>query len=222
MTDIEKKRRKIIPEMEGRQARWYAKLRGTDSQLAEYQMLAGKLTEGVPKGSEVLEIAPGPGYFAVELARRGMAVTGLDISHTFVQIAGDYAKAQGVAADFRQGDASRLPFADGSFDLIICQAAFKNFVQPLRALNEMHRVLRPGGTAIVQDMWGESTGEDIRREVARMNLSTMDAFMTRRTLTWLRRRAYSKAKFQELVGKSAFHKGQVTTDGIGIEVRLTK
>jgi ubiquinone/menaquinone biosynthesis C-methylase UbiE len=94
----------------------------------------------------VLKVAPGPGYFAIEMARLGrLHVTGLDISHTFVEIARENARQAGVSVDFQQGDASRMPFAERSFDLIICQAAFKNFRRPGKAIDEMYRVLRDGG-----------------------------------------------------------------------------
>lgn len=222
MTDVGKKRRKLIPEMEGGQARWYASLRGTESQLAEYRERALDLTEGLPDGADILEVAPGPGYMAVEMARRGFVVTGLDVSHTFVQIAGDYARGQGSKASFRQGDVSAMPFASQSFDRIVCQAAYKNFTEPLRALNEMHRVLRTGGTAVIEDMWGEATAADIRREVQRMRLSPLNAFVTRRTLTWLRRRAYTREGFAELARRSAFGGAQISASGVDIAVRLTK
>lgn len=222
MTDVTKKRRKLIPEMEGRQARWYAKLRGTESQLAEYRRRAVDLTEGLPSGADILEVAPGPGYNAVEMARRGFTVTAMDVSHTFVKFAADYAAAQGVPARFQQGDVSRMPFADRSFDRIVCQAAFKNFTEPLKALDEMHRVLRPGGTAIIEDMWGDASGTEIRDEVRGMKLSVLDSFITRRTLTWLRRRAYSRDRFAALAQASAFGGARISTSGIGIEVRLTK
>lgn len=222
MTDVEKKRRKLIPEMEGATARWYARLRGTDSQLAEYRKQAVELTEGLPDGADILEIAPGPGYLAVELARRGMAVTGLDISRTAVDIAAEYAAAQGSTARFRRGDACAMPFDAGSFDRIVCQAAFKNFTEPLAALNEMHRVLRTGATAVIQDMWGDAAAADIRAEVDRMRLPAVSAFATRTALTWLRRRAYTRERFAALARRSAFGGAEITTSGVGIEVRLTK
>ena len=96
-----------------------------------------------------LEVAPGPGYLAVEMARTGrVLVTGLDVSRTFVQIAEQNAREAGVSVDFRQGDAAAMPFADDSFDLVVCQAAFKNFTLPQTAIAEMHRVLRPGRTTV--------------------------------------------------------------------------
>lgn len=222
MTDLDKKRRKLIPEMEGRSARWYAQLRGTEPQMVLYRKQAAELTADLPEGADVLEVAPGPGYQAVELARRGMTVTGLDISRTAVQIATEYAHAQNVPATFRQGDARAMPFAANSFDRIVCQAAFKNFAEPLKALDEMHRVLRTGGTAVIQDMWGETTAADIRAEVAGMKLSAFNGFLTRRTLTWLRRRAYSRARFAALAQRSAFGGAEITTGGLEIAVRLTK
>src|SRR6267143_3796290 len=155
------------PEMEGPVARWYAKVRGSQSQLEAYRKQAAELTAGLPDGATVLEVAPGPGYLAIEMAGSGrVRVTALDISHTFVQIAGDNAHTAGVSVDFRQGDVASMPFADGSFDLVVCQAAFKNFTLPRTALAEMHRVLRAGGTAVIQDMSRDATHADIGAEVA--------------------------------------------------------
>ena len=99
----------------------------------------------------MLEVAPGPGYLAIEIARLGrFHVTGLDISRSFVEIASENARQAAVSVDFRHGDAASMPFDAQSFDLIVCQASFKNFAQPGSALDEMHRVLRRGGTAVIQ------------------------------------------------------------------------
>ncbi len=69
------------PEMEGPIARWYARVRGSQSQLEAYRKQASQLTAGLPQGARVLEVAPGPGYLAIEIARLGgFQVTGLDIS----------------------------------------------------------------------------------------------------------------------------------------------
>src|SRR6267143_6962235 len=106
------------PEMEGLVARWYARIRGTQSQVEAYRKQAAQLTEGLPAGARVLEVAPGPGYLAVEMARPGrVQVTGLDISRTFVQIASENAREAGVSIDFHQGDAAVMPFEAESFDL---------------------------------------------------------------------------------------------------------
>ena len=117
------RRRFLLPEMEGMTARWYARQRGTPSQIAVYREQAAQLTAGLADGAAVLEVAPGPGYFAIEVAKLDrFEVTGADISRTMVEIARQNAAAAGVAVDFEHGDATAMPFADDSFDLIVCQA----------------------------------------------------------------------------------------------------
>jgi len=211
-----------VPKMEGAMARWYARQRATAQQLADYSRQAAELTAGLAPDAAILEVAPGPGYFAIELARRGFRVSGLDISQSFVAIANEAAREAGVSVAFRQGDAAKLPFAEGAFDLIVCQAAFKNFQHPVTALNEMHRVLRAGGIAVIQDMNHGATKAEIRAEVDRMRLSGVNGFVTRRTLNVLRLRAATPEHFMKLIGDSAFHTGQVRAEGILMEVRLTR
>ena len=209
------------PEMEGPAARWYTRVRGTDSQRGANRKEAARLTSGLPDGAEVLEVAPGPGFFAIELARSGkLLVSGLDISRTFVDIARRNAREAHVSIDFRHGDVAAMPFPDRSFDMVVCQAAFKNFAFPKGALAEMHRVLHPGGTAVIQDMSKDATHGDIDREVSGMGLSRVGAFTTRATLEMLRRRAYTPAEFKELAAASPFGSCEIETQGIGLEVRL--
>ena len=106
--------------MEGRIAAWYA--RNTARDMPDFAALAQRVTAALPAGSRILEVAPGPGYLAIEIARHSACqVTGLDISHTFVEIATRNAREAHVDIDFRQGNASAMPFPDNSFDLILCR-----------------------------------------------------------------------------------------------------
>jgi ubiquinone/menaquinone biosynthesis C-methylase UbiE len=217
-----KERRQLIG-MEGAMARWYARSRRSGSQIEGYRKQASQLTDGLPSGADVLEVAPGPGYLAVEMARLGrFQVAGLDLSRSFVEIASENARQAAVHVDFRNGDAADMPFDSGSFDLIVCQAAFKNFGHPGSVIAEMHRVLRSGGTAVIQDMSRAASGADIDREVQTMALGGLSAFMTKWALTMLRRRAYSRAQFEGLAAASAFRTCDIQTEGIGMEVRLKK
>jgi ubiquinone/menaquinone biosynthesis C-methylase UbiE len=215
-------RRPPVPKMEGWMARWYTQQRGSASQLELVRKSAERFAAELPAGAKVLEIAPGPGYHAVELARQGLDVIGLDISHSFVEIARAHARKESSKAEFRQGDAAALPFEDGTFDLIVCQAAFKNFTEPVKALNEMHRVLRAGATAVVQDMRKEATSADIGTEVRGMGLGRLNAFLTRAALAGLRHRAFSQDRFRTLAAQSAFGGCEIHGEGIGMEIRLTK
>jgi ubiquinone/menaquinone biosynthesis C-methylase UbiE len=211
------------PEMEGAVARWYARIRNSGSQVEEYRKQASLLTSRLPAGAGVLEVAPGPGYMAIEMARTGrVRVTGLDISRSFVEIASENAKKAGVNAEFRQGDVARMPFGAESFDLVVCQAAFKNFTQPRSALAEIHRVLRVGGTAVIQDMSRDASHADIEEEVRKMELGRLSSFMTKATLEILGRRAYSPAQFENLVDESPFLTCEIRKEGIGMEVRLVR
>src|SRR6516162_11029205 len=150
---------------EGMLASWYAK--NTAKLAADFKACARRIAAQVAPGARVLEVAPGPGYLAIELAKLGhYRITGVDISRSFVRMATEQAARAAVDAEFRQGDAAALPFADETFDFIVCRAAFKNFSNPVAALGEMHRVLRPGGKA------RDSTVDDMR-------LGRVDAFLTR-------------------------------------------
>jgi ubiquinone/menaquinone biosynthesis C-methylase UbiE len=217
------RRRLLLPEMEGTMARWYDRQRGTASQIAQNREQARRLTAGLPAGAGVLEVAPGPGYHAIEMARLGrVRVTGLDISRSFVEIATGHAREAGVEVDFRHGDVSSMPFPDASFDLVVCQAAFKNFRRPVSALDEMHRVLRPGGTAVIQDLRRDAADADIEAEVEAQGLRGFNGFLTRYILGILRNRAYTAEKFERLAAQSLFDGCRVSADGVGLEVRLSK
>jgi len=110
--------------MDGWIARWYARTREHD--LADFREQARAVAGQLSAGASVLEVAPGPGFFAIELARLGrFTITGLDVSATFVEIATANAERAGVSVLFRLGNASAMPFPDHSFDLVYCSAAFK-------------------------------------------------------------------------------------------------
>jgi len=207
--------------MEGAIAHWYAK--NTSSNRDGFRKEAAALAAQMKSGDTVLEVAPGPGYLAVELAKLGdFRVVGVDYSFTFVQIARGEAKRAGVWADFRQGDAAHLPCNDNDFDLIVCRAAFKNFGDPVGAIREMHRVLKPGGTAHIIDMRKDATDKDIAREVAGMKMGSLMALTTRYILRDLRKRAYTREAFEEMIAETPFGHGDIQADGIGFEVTLKK
>jgi ubiquinone/menaquinone biosynthesis C-methylase UbiE len=206
--------------MEGFVASWYARIT-KDSR--DYVTLAEAIAARTPPGGRVLEVAPGPGYLAVELARRGLVTSGIDISRSFVRIANDNARAAGVAVDFQQGNASALPYPDGSFDFVVCRAAFKNFADPLGALDEMYRVLVPGGTASILDLRKECSPAEIDAEIDGMHLGRLSALWTRATFRWfLLKNAYSADGIQKLAAQSRFGGGELRNDGVGFDLRLVK
>jgi ubiquinone/menaquinone biosynthesis C-methylase UbiE len=207
--------------MEGTIATWYTK--NTGRNLSRFLAVARIVTERVPTGGRVLEVAPGPGYLAIELVKSGRHVTTLDISQSFVRIARENAKKAGVSIDVRQGNAAAMPFPDRSFDFVVCMAAFKNFSDPVGALNEMHRVLKPGASASIFDLRKDAAHEDIDAGVREMQLSRVNALLTRWIFrTWLLRKAYTREELKRMAAASRFGRCEITADGVGFEVRLRR
>src|SRR5262245_15687957 len=194
--------------MEGLIARWYA--RNTGRSMEPFRQEARAIAEQLPGGSDVLEVAPGPGFLAIELARLGSyRIVGLDISKSFVQIATENASKAGVEVTFREGNASAMPLESGSFDLVYCRAAFKNFSEPVEALREMYRVLKPGGKAVIHDLRRDASGGDIKAAVKEMGLGWFNSLLTRWILRWLRKRAFSQADFRQMIEETPFRTSEI-------------
>lgn len=208
--------------MEGWVARWYARTRRND--MEDFRREAKAVAERLRPGCDVLEVAPGPGFFAVELAKQGaFKLTGLDVSRTLVEIAAENARKAGVKIDFRLGNAAAMPFADESFDMTYCAAAFKNFSEPVKALDEMYRVLRPEGEAVVVDLCKDASLDEIDTYVKQSKRRWIDAWMTRWTFRRvLLKRAYTGEEFIRMAEKSRFGTCQMNPGPLGFEVRLTK
>jgi ubiquinone/menaquinone biosynthesis C-methylase UbiE len=220
-TDAPKRKPYLGVQMEGPIATWYD--RSTRGRIPEFVRTAAGVAASLPAGSAILEVAPGPGFLAIELAKLGYSVTGIDISKSFVEIAGRNARDAGVAIDFRRGDVAKMPFADDSFDFVVCVAAFKNFPDPVAALDEVYRVLRRGGSASIQDLRKEATDREIAAEVRGMKQGPINALLTRWIFrTALLRAAYRTEAVDRLAARSRFGGGRITTTGVGFDLRLTK
>src|SRR5262245_387442 len=108
---------------------------------------------GDVSGRRVLDYGCGHGMAAVVLARRGAAVTGIDLSAGYIEEARRRAAANEVEADFRQADAERLPFPDRSFDAI-WGSAILHHLNLRTAAADLRRVLTPGGVGVFCEPWG--------------------------------------------------------------------
>lgn len=208
--------------IEGGMATWYAATTGKS--LRDFQDLARRIAGELPQGGSVLEIAPGPGYFCIELARLGpYAIRGVDLSQAMVKIAREKAAAAGVRVDFEQGNASNLPFPPETFDFLVCRAAFKNFAQPVQALREMWRVLKPGGRGLIIDLRRDASLDDVNRGVDAMGLSAVNRVITKLTFRWmLLKSAYAKEHFEQMLAQTEFARTEIEAKDIGLEVRMTK
>ncbi len=208
--------------MEGSVARWYDKT--TRRYMPEYVALAQRIAGATPAGGEVLEVAPGPGFASIEMARRGMRVTAVEISRTFVEIAGRNAEAEGVEVELIHGDAAALPLAEASVDFVVCRAAFKNFTEPVKALSEMRRVLRPGGTALLIDMRREATLKDVRPYLERAGGGWWNRQYMLLIFRMLIRRAYPLDAIRRMAAEAGWGEDEVklTVAAMGFEVSMQK
>jgi len=101
-------------------------------------------------GDRLLDVGTGPGRHAVEFAKRGLSVVGVDISSTFLSLARERADEEGVRASFFEMDATSLPF-ENEFDAVtsISEGAFGLGLDDLKILRGIAGALKPGGHAAV-------------------------------------------------------------------------
>jgi SAM-dependent methyltransferase len=101
------------------------------------------------RGLRVLEIGCGLGTDGAQFAKAGADYTGVDLTEAAIELARTRFEVSGLKGEFRVADAENLDFADESFDLVYSHGVLHHTPDTARAVHEVHRVLRPGGRAIV-------------------------------------------------------------------------
>jgi len=207
--------------MEGGIARWYD--RTTRKSIDDFRALAARIAAIVPACGKVLEVAPGPGFLSIELAKLGIKARAVDISQTFVEIARQNAADAGVTVEFVRGNAANLPVESASVDFVVCRAAFKNFTEPVKSMREMLRVLMPGGRALLIDMRRDVSMEDIKHYVHNMGLSWCTRVFTNFTFKhMLIKRAYSLDEIRKMADEAGWKDVRIETNPLGFEASVMK
>jgi ubiquinone/menaquinone biosynthesis C-methylase UbiE len=122
----------------------------TPGERAAWDRILALVLEALP-GLAALDVGCGTGFLALELAARGHQVVGVDFAPAMIEEARRKATARGLSVRFEEADAEQLPFAPGSFDLVISRHLLWTLPHPLAAIDEWIRVLRPGGRLAVVD-----------------------------------------------------------------------
>jgi SAM-dependent methyltransferase len=100
-------------------------------------------------GERMLEVGVGIGTDALQFARSGARVTGVDASRNSLELARRRFELNGIQAEFLQADAERLPFENDTFDFVYSHGVLHHTPAPERGVAEILRVLRPGGSALI-------------------------------------------------------------------------
>src|SRR5688572_28733626 len=109
--------------------------------------------------ARVLDVATGGGHTALALAGVARHVTAYDVTEPMLRAARGLLRERGAAAALVAGDVEALPFQDGAFDLVTCRIAAHHFASVPAAVREVRRVLRPGGSFLLQDILGHDDAE---------------------------------------------------------------
>ena len=97
------------------------------------------------RSKSVLDLGSGGGFMAEALAARGSCVTGIDPSSAAILAAQRHAEGAGLPIDYHVGSGELLPFADGSFEIVVCVDVLEHVADLDRVIAEVRRVLRPDG-----------------------------------------------------------------------------
>lgn len=139
----------MTPEMEALKTRLKATWMAGDFGEVAKHIAAGAeefiVRLNLKPGDRVLDVACGSGNLAIPAARAGAVVTGVDIATNLLNQARARAQAEGVEAQFDEGDAEQLPYADASFDVVVSMFGAMFAPRPELVATELVRVCKPGG-----------------------------------------------------------------------------
>ena len=192
---------------------FYNALAGTSIFQRHYDAVAKDILGYGPKGS-ILDIGTGPGWLLVKLHQHAprLRITGVDTSASMVAKARRNIVVAGLAEkiEIKEGNASHLPFADNTFETVVSTGSIHHWKDPVDALNEIYRVLKKGGRALIYDIVSDTPKpvlKDVAREYGR--LKTM--------LFWLHafeEPFYSHEAFATLAQPSLFKTGHTQYVGL--------
>ena len=205
--------------IEGEKAKYYDEIT-REHRIGQIKGQAKEITKYIKDGDSVLEIATGAGYLSIELSKLGnYSITGIDMSKDLIEICIKNAKDAGVQINFQQGNVSNIPFQPNIFNFIICVLAFKNFKEPIKALEETYRVLKPGGMALIMDLNREASMKATKKVAEDMGLKGISAYIAGMIQ---RSGSYSRNEFETFISKTRFKNYEIIDSDMGFSIFLKK
>jgi len=159
----------------------------------------------------LLEIGGGPGHLALELGRRArnLQITMMDLSGDMVQMAESRIHNAGLGQQVKVvlGDAKDVPFPDSSFDYVLSLGSLHHWKAPDLVLNEIYRVLKPGGKAWIYDIRREMSEGDL--ELVRQKVPSLlrPFFELGMVGSW--RASFTEGQIRDLVSSSPFSQAEI-------------
>ncbi len=172
-------------------------------------------------GDRALEVGPGPGYYGLEwlTKTRDTSLVGLEISPAMIRVAEKNAAEYRLSgrADYREGNAIRMPFPDNAFDFAFSNSSLHEWEDAATVFGEILRVLRPGGRAMVTDL-----RRDLSPEIFGFMRGSCRGPEVRAGFETSVRAAYTKEELEGLLAPLSFSSVRVFAHPYGLVVTAKK
>lgn len=220
--------RERTASMEGLDDPAVARAYGVIARLPQMRLfrffVARRAAEMVPQGIAA-DLGCGPGLLVIELACRapGLRVVGVDLSPEMLAQGAERARQSGVEehVSFRQGDVEHLPFPDGSLDLVVSTLSLHHWSAPVLVLDEIARVLRPGGAFLIVDLRRDMPAPGYLLLWFAQHVVVPAALRRIGEPLGSRNAAYTPAEALALVERSALRGGRVTAGPLWLTIEGT-
>jgi ubiquinone/menaquinone biosynthesis C-methylase UbiE len=130
--------------------------------------LVRRALDHVPPDGRVLEVAFGPGKLHAELAQRAALCVGIDLARGMCRYTKRRLLRAGLTPNIARGSVFDLPYAAGMFDVVVSTFAFSGFPDGAKAMHDMARVIRPGGSMVLVDIGLPLDGKRLGTSLARL------------------------------------------------------
>ncbi|MDO8886428.1 class I SAM-dependent methyltransferase [Candidatus Oleimmundimicrobium sp.] len=201
--------------------RYVESLRRKDKVKRIYQPLIEKiLSEATRPPKRILDIGTGPGFLALEFAKRipTAFVAGLDLSPDMVEYAENFVEGKDLKnLQFVLGDAQEIPFEDGYFDIVVSHGMIKCVSDVRKMLNEVYRVLSGDGCAYLIDSRKDVFPEEFDNITE--NFHSIDKKKSRRSID----KSYQTHEIKKILNEMSFNKNtQIEVKGLTYEIKICK
>jgi len=166
------------------------------------------------KEGNLLDVGTGPGWLLIKLYRQSptLRVQGIDISPAMVAKARANVHEDGLSGviEIKEGDACTIPYGDAFFDVVVSTGSIHHWKEPVRALNEIYRVLKDGGYALVYDVVSDTPRSVLKKAAGEFG-------RLRILLLWIHafeEPFYSRKALEQLPESSLFRGGNTSFPGV--------